>query len=163
MACPTPRLRTQSFVAIGFKSAWSLPSRSLCKVSQSLACIEDTKIQILGHDELGLEVGLDVGLPHRVFKVQVQGAFAGHAAVAVAAPGLAVGQPLVGPALVPPGLPAQPLLLHQQLQPLHLAASGPVLRLTQPVTRRLTHVDLALALHQRMQGRRGAAAAAGGH
>lgn len=148
----------------GFKSAWSRPSRrSLAKILSPFCTILLILNPILGHDELGLEVGLDVGLPHRVFKVQVQGAFAGHAAVAVAAPGLAVGQPVVGSALVPPSLPAQPLLLHQQLQPLHLTASGAVLRLTQPVTGRLTHVDLALALHQRMQGRWGAAAAAGGH
>lgn len=87
-----------------------------------------------GHDELGLQVGLDVRLPHRVVEVQVQGALAGHAAVAVAAPGLPVGQPLVGGALVPPRLPAQPLLLHQQLQALHLAARGAVLVLAHVVT-----------------------------
>lgn len=141
------------------------PSRLLlCKTSQSfLRTFLNILNPDLGHDELGLQVGLDIGLPHRVFKVQVQGAFAGHAAVAVAAAGLAIGQPLVGPALVPSSLPAKPLLLHQQLQPLHLTASGTVLCLTQPVTRRLTHVYLALALHQRMQGWRGAAAGAGGH
>lgn len=87
-----------------------------------------------GHDELRLQVCLNVGLPHRVVKVQVQGALAGHAAVAVAAPGLPVGQPLIGSALVPSGLPAQTLLLHQQLQALHLAASCTVLGLTNTVT-----------------------------
>lgn len=116
-----------------------------------------------GHDELGLEVRLDVGLPHRVVEVQVQGALAGHAAVAVGAAGLAVGHPVVGGPLVPPGLPAQPLLLHQQLQALHLAAGRAVLRLTKWVTRGLAHADLTLALHQRVEGRRWAASAAGGH
>lgn len=87
-----------------------------------------------GHDELGLQVSLDVGLPHRVVKVQVHGALAGDAAVAVAASGLAVGQPLIRSALVPPGLPANTLLLHQQLQAFHLAASCTVLGLTDAVT-----------------------------
>ena len=87
-----------------------------------------------GHDELRLQISLDVWFPHRVVKVQVQGALAGNAAVAVAAAGLAVGQPLIRGALVPPGLPAQTLLLHQQLQALHLAAGRTVLGLTQTVT-----------------------------
>lgn len=116
-----------------------------------------------GHDELGLQVSLDVGLPHRVVKVQVHGALAGHAAVAVAASGLAVGQPLIRSALVPPGLPANTLLLHQQLQAFHLAASCTVLGLTDAVTRGFAHADLTLALHQRMKGRRRVARAAGGH
>lgn len=85
------------------------------------------------HHELRLHVGFDVGLPHRVLEVQVEGAVARHAAVAVAAPRLAVGQPGVGGARVSPRLPSQALLLHQQLQLLHLAARGPVLRLPQPV------------------------------
>lgn len=87
-----------------------------------------------GHHKLGLQVGLDVGLPHRVVKVQIQGALAGHAAVAVATSSLAVRQPLIGSSLVPPGLPAQTLLLHQQLQTFHLAAGCTVLGLTHAVT-----------------------------
>lgn len=87
-----------------------------------------------GHNELGLQIGLDVWLPHRIVKVQVQGALAGHAAVAVAASSFAVGEPLVRSALVPPGLPAQALLLHQQLEALHFAARGAVLVLAHVVT-----------------------------
>lgn len=166
MAHPPPCLRNQSCVAIVSEQA-SLRGAIQVALMQNVSILLRTFLKILnpdlGHDKLGLQVGLDVGLPHRVFKVQVQGAFAGHAAVAVAAAGLAIGQPLVGPTLVPSSLPAKPLLLHQQLQPLHLTASGTVLCLTQPVTGRLTHVYLALALHQRVQGWRGAAAGAGGH
>lgn len=116
-----------------------------------------------GHDELGLQVGLDVGLPHRVVKIQVQGALAGHAAVAVAAAGLAVRQPLIRGALVPPGLPAQTLLLHQQLQTLHLTAGRTVLGLADTVTRGFAHANLTLALHQWMKSRRRSAGAACGH
>lgn len=86
------------------------------------------------HDELRLQVCLYVRFPHRILKVQIQRALAGHAAVAVAAPGLAVGQPLVGSTLVPPGLPAQTLLLHQQLQAFHLTACRTVFGLTHAVT-----------------------------
>lgn len=87
-----------------------------------------------GHDELRLQVGLDVGLPHWIIKVQVQGALAGHAAVAVAAASFAVWQPLIRSALVSPGLSAQALLLHQQLQAFHLTAGCTVLSLTYTVT-----------------------------
>lgn len=87
-----------------------------------------------GHDKLRLQVSLDVWFPHRIVKVQVQGAFTGHAAVAVAASGFSVGQPLIGSALVPPGLPAQALLLHQQLQAFNLTAGCTVLSLTDTVT-----------------------------
>lgn len=92
----------------------------------------------LGHNVLRLHVRLDVGFPHRVLEVQVQGALAGHTAVTVAATRLAVGQPVVGCARVPPGLPTQTLLLHQQLQALHLAARRPVLRLTHTLACRTT-------------------------
>lgn len=86
-----------------------------------------------GHDKLGLQVGLHIGLPHRIVKVQVQGALAGHAAVAVTASGLAVRQPLIRSPLVPPGLPAQTLLLHQELQTFHLTPGCAVLGLTNAI------------------------------
>lgn len=87
-----------------------------------------------GHDELGLQVSLYIGLPHGIVKVQVQGALAGHAAVAIAASRLAVGQPLIRSPLVPPGLPAQTLLLHQELQTFHLTPGCAVLCLTYTIT-----------------------------
>lgn len=43
-----------------------------------------------GHDVLSLHVGFDVRFPDGVVEVQVQGAFTGHAAVAVAAASLPV-------------------------------------------------------------------------
>lgn len=137
-----------------------MPANAFAHVFKYISCLRLS----LGHDELRLQVGLDVGLPHRVVKVQVQGALTGHAAVAVAAASFTVGQPVVvGSALVPPGLSAQPLLLHQQLQAFNLTAGGAILSLADTVTGRFAHVDLALALHQWMETRRGAAGAAGGH
>lgn len=114
-------------------SCQATPSKSL-SVNPAFSNASPRGQRHSGHDKLRLQVGLDVWFPHRVVEVQVQGALAGHAAVAVAASGFPVGQPLVGSALVPPGLPAQALLLHQQLQALHFAACGAVLVLTHVVT-----------------------------
>lgn len=105
----------------------------------------------LSHHELRLEVRVYFWLPNGVLEVKAQagglaGAAAAPAATAVAAAGLAGGRPVVGAAGVPPGLPPKALLLQQELEPLHFAARGPVLRLTQPVPRGLAHADLALAL-----------------
>lgn len=105
-----------------------------CKPSRVSGLDVDAEIfAASGHDEFWFHVGLDVGLPHGVLKVEVQGALAGHTAVAVAPSRLAVGEPVVRGARVPASLPAQALLLHEKLQPLHLAARGPVLRLTQSI------------------------------
>lgn len=144
-------------------SCKSAPSKLSLRKSQAMLC---TSLNAYvgadgsGHDELGLQVSLYIGLPHGIVKVQVQGALAGHAAVAIAASRLAVGQPLIRSPLVPPGLPAQTLLLHQELQTFHLTPGCAVLCLTYTITRGFAHANLALALHKWMQSWR---RAAGGH
>lgn len=118
-------------------SCKSTPSKLSLRKSQAMLC---TSLNAYvgadgsGHDELGLQVSLYIGLPHWIVKVQVQGALAGHAAVAIAASRLAVGQPLIRSPLVPPGLPAQTLLLHQELQTFHLTPGCAVLCLTYTIT-----------------------------
>lgn len=118
-------------------SCKSAPSKLSLRKSQAMLC---TSLNAYvgadgsGHDELGLQVSLYIGLPHGIVKVQVQGALAGHAAVAIAASRLAVGQPLIRSPLVPPGLPAQTLLLHQELQTFHLTPGCAVLCLTYTIT-----------------------------
>lgn len=104
--------------------------------------------RFLGHHKLGLHVGVHFRLPDGLLEVEAQagglaGAAASPAAAGVAAAGLAAGRPVVGTPGVAPGLPAEPLLLEQQLQALHLAARGAVLRLPQPVPQGLAHAGLA--------------------
>lgn len=133
-------------------SLWKFSSLK-CKPSRiSGLDVDPETFAASGHDEFGFHVCLDVGLPHRVLKVKVQGALTGHTAVAVAPSGLAVGEPVVRGARVPASLPAQTLLLHEKLQPFHLAARGPVLRLTHSITGRLAHAERALALYKRVEG-----------
>lgn len=81
-----------------------------------------------GHDKLRADVGLDVVLPERFVVVQVDGAIAAQAAVAVASGGFALTQPVIGSTGLSPRPPTEPPLLQQQLQTLHLTARRPVLR-----------------------------------
>lgn len=124
------------------------------------------RVRILRHHELRLHVGVHFRLPHRVLKVEAQargfaGAAASRTAAAVTAAGLSGRRPVIRAAGIPPGLSAQPLLLQQELQPLHLAARGPVLCLPEAVPRGLAHADLALALEQGGRRHRGQLLAGG--
>lgn len=55
---------------------------------------------------------------------------------------------MVRPPGVPPCLPAQALLLQQELEAFHFATCGTVLCLSKTVSRGLAHSNLALALEQ---------------
>lgn len=116
-------------------------------------CDRPKGLDPLSHHELGLDVRVDFRLPDGVLEVETQassltGASSSGTAAAVAAAGFAAGGPVVGTPGVPPGLPSQALLLQQELETFHFTACGAVLCLSQTVSRRLAHSDLALALEQ---------------
>lgn len=66
-----------------------------------------------GHDEFRADVSLDVILPERLVVVQVEGAVAAQAAVAVASRGFPLAQPVIRSPGLSPRPPAEPPLLQQ--------------------------------------------------
>lgn len=107
----------------------------------------------LSHHKLGLDVRVDFRLPNGVLEVEAQacglaGATSTPTAAAVTTASFAARGPVVRPPGVPPCLPAQALLLQQELEAFHFATCGAVLCLSKTVSRGFAHSDLALALEQ---------------
>lgn len=93
----------------------------------------------LSHHKLGLDVRVDFRLPNGVLEVEAQacglaGATSTPTAAAVATASFAARGPVVRPPGVPPCLPAQALLLQQELEAFHFATCGAVLCLSKTVS-----------------------------